>query len=75
MRNRNNVVTMILLSGTLVLYATCAEVAGQSSQRGYSSRGMNRVGAQRSAPQARVTRPTNNQSTYRNRANVTPEGR
>jgi hypothetical protein len=75
MRNRNHVTIIVLLSGTMVLYGTCAEVVGQQrSQRGVSSRGLTPVGSPRSVMGARATRPTNNQSIYRNRANVNTGG-
>ena len=70
MRDRKDFVCVILLFGATVLYGTCGEVAGQSSQRGYSSRGVNPVGAAAERGSARATRPSTNQSMYRNRANV-----
>ncbi len=74
MRNRNNALVIALLSGAITFAGSCAEVAGQSSQRGYSSRGMNRPGAPRSALPARATRPMNNQPVLRNSPMVNPGG-
>jgi hypothetical protein len=75
MKNRKySVLVIVILSGAVVLYGACAEVAAQSAQRGFSSRGINRVGAQRSAVTPRVSRPNSSQSVLRNRAMTNPGG-
>ena len=71
---RSSVLLIVSLAGTLVLNGTSAEVVAQTSQRGYSTRGVNPVGTQRSAARARVTRPMSNRSVLSNRANVNPGG-
>ncbi len=70
MSDQKNVFAMIVLSGAIVLHGTCAEVAGQVSQRGYSSRGVNAIGSRSSMQRGRTTRPANNQSIYRGNANT-----
>jgi hypothetical protein len=72
MRYRKNVLAMIVMSGAMVivLHGTWAEVAGQVSQRGYSSRGVNAIGSRSSMQRGRTTRPANNQSIYGGNANT-----
>ncbi len=60
MRHRSVAFTAFLLSATMVLSLTCAPVAGQVSQRGYSSRGVNSFGSRGGVG---VIRPSYNRPT------------
>ncbi len=73
-RKHSSVLAIVFLSSALVLYGTCAEVAGQNAQRGFSSRGVNRVGGPRTAVTPRMSRPTGGTSVLSNRGVVNPGG-
>ncbi|MHB8973840.1 MAG: hypothetical protein ACYC3X_25040 [Pirellulaceae bacterium] len=79
MRDLKNHFAMLVLSGAAILHTTCAEVAGQGagqvSQRGISSRGINAIGS-RSTMQRRpnATSPLMNQNQTMSPGNVNSGG-
>ena len=68
MKNFRELLTLNLLTGAVILYATCGPAAGQVGQRGISSRGVNAVGSRNSTPRRAAppvtTGPLNNGAIY-----------